>query len=423
MEHDTLTLWPEAAEGDEIGDGRYAFSTDRPETIDELRETVARRIAEGSAIYPRGGGVSLNYGGVPRSPGAAIDLRGLDRLIDYPHADMTVTAEAGMTLAKLRAILREHGQMLSVDAPRADRATLGGLFACDSFSSRRFGWGRPRDAIIGVGFVSGTGELIKGGGRVVKNVAGYDLPKLLTGSLGTLGTIAWMTLKVRPRPERSSILWVPLPNLEESAALLDRLNRSAARPTALDLLNLSAAELVGGPLGLPTSRGVLAIGLEDNASSVEWQIDRLRDEVAPLDSFVVENDAAESLWSALIEFQEEGTGTVGFLANLRPSAVPGFAALFPSERWAIQAHAGNGNVRAQALGRPSFEEVQAAIELGRHEAVAAGGNLILPRCPTDWKDRLLVWGEPRADWALAERIKKALDPAGLLNPGRFVGTI
>ena len=175
-------------------------------------------------------------------------------MIDYPAADMTITVEAGMTLAALRAVLAEKGQRLLVDAPQPDRATLGGIFATNTSGPRRFGAGRPRDQIIGVSFVTSDGALVKGGGRVVKNVAGYDFPKLLTGSIGTLGIITQMTLKVRPIPEASALVWVPMPDVEALGPTLDRLNTSATRPIALELLNPTGARLVGEALGLPTSR-------------------------------------------------------------------------------------------------------------------------------------------------------------------------
>src|SRR6185312_5868323 len=124
----------------------------------------------------------------------------------YPAADMTITVEAGITLAALGAVLAEQHQRLQIDAPDPDRATLGGVFATNTRGPRSFGLGRPRDQIIGVAFVTSDGELVKGGGRVVKNVAGYDFPRLLTGSLGTLGIIAQMTLKVRPMPEASELV-------------------------------------------------------------------------------------------------------------------------------------------------------------------------------------------------------------------------
>ena len=172
-----------------LGDGRNALATLRPAGVEELCQTVREQVALGHAIYPQGGRTALDYGGVPRRPGVAIDTTGISRLIDYPFADMTITVEAGMTLSALRAILAEQGQRVLVDAPDPDRATLGGIYATNTSGPRRYAAGRPRDQIIGVSFVTSEGVVVKGGGRVVKNVAGYDFPKLLTGSMGTLGII------------------------------------------------------------------------------------------------------------------------------------------------------------------------------------------------------------------------------------------
>ena len=400
-----------------------ASATDRPETVDALRGVVIERVAQGHAIYPQGGGTALDYGGVPREPGVAIDTRALSRVIDYPAADMTITVEAGITLAALRAVLAEKGQRLLIDAPQPDRATLGGIFATNTSGPRRFGAGRPRDQILGVSFVTADGALVKGGGRVVKNVAGYDFPRLLTGSLGTLGIIVQMTLKVRPIPEASALVWVPMPDVEGLGPALDRLNTSATRPIALELFNPTGARLAGEALKLPVADWVVALGFEDNAASVAWQLDRLASELGRTDLVVLEAAKADLLWSALTEFQVAEVGPVSFVANLRPSTVVPFVKTLDPSRWAVQAHAGNGIVRGHALGATELEGLALEIERFRAEAVQDGGNLILSRCPTDAKDRLCVWGEPRPDWKLAERVKHVLDPKGVMNPGRFVGTI
>jgi glycolate oxidase FAD binding subunit len=159
--------WPDSPLGGRLGDGRHATATDRPETVDSLRQAVLDRTAQGHALYPQGGGTALDYGGVPRAPGVALDVRGLDGVIDYPAADMTITAQAGITLAALRAVLAAQAQRLLVDAPHPDRATLGGVYATNTSGPRRFGAGRPRDQVIGVSFVTSDGALVKGGGRVV----------------------------------------------------------------------------------------------------------------------------------------------------------------------------------------------------------------------------------------------------------------
>jgi glycolate oxidase FAD binding subunit len=415
--------WPDASTNGTLGDGHPASFTDRPESLDDLRQAVTARVAQGLSIYPQGGRTALDYGGVPRTPGVALDTRALDRVIDYPAADMTITVEAGITARALGAVLAEKGQRLLVDAPQGDRATLGGVYATATCGPRRLGAGRPRDQVIGVSFVNADGAVVKGGGRVVKNVAGYDFPKLLTGSMGTLGIITQLTLKVRPIPEASALCWAAIADPALLDPLLDRLNTSATRPIALELLNPSAARRAGEGLGLPVDSWVLALGFEDNAQSVAWQIDRIRSELGPAEAAVRENADAASLWSALIEFPALELGPISFTANLRPSSVVGFVRDLDPARWAVQAHAGNGIVRGHHLGPAAVDALAPELARLRARAVQEGGNLILPRCPTAWKSVLPVWGEPRADWAIAARVKQALDPAGVMNPGRFVGSI
>ena len=415
--------WPETSLGGVLGDGRHAHATDRPESIEGLCEGVSARVREGHAIYPQGGGTVLDFGGVPRSPGVAIDTRGLGRVIDYPAADMTITVEAGITLKTLQDVLAKENQRLLIDAPDPARATLGGIYATNASGPRRFGAGRPRDQIIGVSFVTSEGVVVKGGGRVVKNVAGYDLPRLLTGSMGTLGVIAQMTLKVRPRPEATAIVWMPLNSLEKTGLAMEALNTSGTRPMAVEVLNREGARVVAGPGGLAVDDWVLAVGLEDNAASVTWQLERLRTELAGTVSEVREGVDAGPLWRALTEFQAMELGTVCVVASLRPSELGGFMKELKQGDWAMQSHAGNGVVRAHALGEWKLEELGAEVDRLRGLAVRGGGNLTLSRCPTEWKERLRVWGEPRGDWRLAEGIKKALDPRGVMNPGRFIGII
>ena len=415
--------WPDSPQGGTLGDGRYASTTHRPDQVDQLCELVRSEVSAGQAIYPQGGRTSLDYGGIPRRPGVAIDTTGIARMIDYPFADMTITIEAGMTLSALRAILAEQGQRVHVEAPDPDRATLGGIYATNTSGPRRFAAGRPRDQIIGVSFVTSEGVVVKGGGRVVKNVAGYDFPKLMTASMGTLGIITQLTLKVRPTPDASAIVWVPFWNPKSVVQTLENLNRSDTRPLAIELLNDAAARVVGQGLGLPTGQSILAIGYEDNSVSVRWQLDRLKSELGRSDIAILEGTDAAPLWDALTQFQAARMGPVSFVANLRPSSVAPFLEVVDPEKWAIQAHAGSGIVRGHALGEWDLPATAAQIVRFRGVAAQDGGSVILSRCPSAWKDDLRVWGDPRPDWAIADRIKVALDPHAAMNPGRFVGNI
>lgn len=417
---------PANPDAGQLGDGRVAVAVDRPESPEALQEVVARRVAEGHAIYPQGGRTALDYGGTPREPGVAIDTTALDRVIDYPAADMTITAQAGITLSALRAVLAEHHQRLTIDAPLPDRATLGGVFACNASGPRRFGAGRPRDMIIGVSFVTSDGEQVKGGGRVVKNVAGYDLPKLLTGSVGTLGVLTQMTLKVRPAPEAAAVAWVDVRDALALTDALNRLNTSATRPMSLDLLNRPAAKAVCKTLGLPELPGewALAVGFEDNAPSVAWQVDRLLQELGrSRDEPIREGVDALATWAALADYPALEVGPITVAASVRLSAVAEFVSAFDPGRWAVLTHAGNGLIRAHAREGQAVEMLAPDVDRLRALAVRYGGNLTIWRCPAESKGRLKVWGEPRADWAINDRVKRALDPRGVMNPGRFVGTI
>lgn len=419
--------WPDSLDAAPLGDGRLASAVDRPSTVEELRDLVARRAFEGLAIYPQGGKTSLNHGGIPGRPGVALDLTGLDQVIDYPAADMTITVQAGITLAKLQEVLATEGQFLPLDAPHPGRATLGGIYATNTCGPRRFGWGRPRDMIIGVSFVTGDGKEVKGGGRVVKNVAGYDFPKLITGSMGTLGPITQMTLKVRPKPEASVLAWASLPEGCDLHGLLKSLNTSLTRPTAIAALNRGGQDCTGKP-AVPGSAGLLVLGFEDNAASVAWQVQTIKQEIPSLDWSAAEGDAAASLWSNLASFPEcDAVNGITIEAHLPRSQGSRFASeidsLIPSD---TLLHAGSGVIVAHLhpeRNGMTQTDLLAKIDQLRHRATDLGGGLILLRCPTELKERLKVWGEPRADWSIMQKIKAALDPAGVMNPGRFVGTI
>ncbi len=415
--------WPASDAGGVLGDGRFAVATDRPRTPEELAEAVRARAAEGLAIYPQGGCTALDYGGVPSRPGVAMSTLGLDRVVDYPHADMTITVEAGMTLAALSAVLAGQGQRLPLDPPEPERATIGGILATQASGPRRFGLGRPRDLIIGVTFASSRGELIKGGGRVVKNVAGYDFPKLLTGSMGTLGVIVQATLKVRPIPETAALVWTPLADAGAVASALERLNVSLTRPVALELLSEPAAREIAGSIDLPIDRYVLVAGFEDNPDSIAWQLEQIRLELDPNDRAEIQGQDCEPLWRALADFQASRIGPFSIQANLCPHSVPGFLDQLDPARMSARAHAGDGIVHAHAIGDWSFEETAAAVSRLQQLAAAEEGYLIVTRCPTDWKSRISVWGLPRADWPLARKVKATLDPLHALNPGRFVDSI
>ena len=399
-----------------------------PHSVAELGDMVRAAAAEGHAVYPQGGRTMLDLGLPPTRKGVALDLRALDQVIDYPARDMTITVQAGITVARLQELLRGENQRLPIDVPRAAEATLGGAIAASVSGPRRYGFGTLRDYVIGITVVNDAGQETKAGGRVVKNVAGYDLCKLYVGSLGTLGIITQVTLKLRPLPEERALVVLRC-EAGRVGAVLDRLHATRTRPVCIDLLNASAARYIGQQAGtpLPDSPWVVAVGFEDNREAVNWQVQQLIKELADgcgrrLDARV--NTATESLWLALVEGAGRPDTALSFKANVLPSETADFcekAAALPDDL-ALQAHAGNGIVNGYAPAGLSPQRAESFLWDCRAWA-GPQGNVVVRRCPSAWKTALPVWGAPRGDAWLMRAVKQQLDPRGLFNPGRFVDGI
>ncbi len=388
---------------------------------------MIRTASEGDrALYPFGGGTMLDYGLPPTRPGYAVDLRGLDQVIDYPARDMTITVQAGITISRLQEVLRGEGQRLPIDVPLPERATLGGAVACNVSGPRRYEFGTLRDYVIGISAMNGLGQEIKAGGRVVKNVAGYDLCKLFTGSLGTLGIITQLTLKVRPLPEQSTLLGLSIAtaNLE---ALLETFHTSRTRPACLEVLSDAVArEVLQGDQQGADAGWVVLVGFEDNHEAVAWQVRQVKQELASTAARALSewsDAAAEPIWSALRDFPLVPEAQLTFKANLLPSALTDFLAKARPHVPRLQAHAGNGIVMGHFASDVEQSQAETAIDQLRAQAVAAQGNLVLLRCPAEWKSVLQVWGRPRGDAWLMRAVKQQLDPRGLFNPGRFLAEI
>src|SRR5688500_5125073 len=211
----------------------------RPATVADVCDIVKQARAVGQGVYPVGGRATLDVGLPPTKSGIALDMTALNQVIDYPARDMTITVQAGITIAALQAELAKESQWLPVDVASPERATLGGAIALNQSGPRRYGFGTLRDYVIGISFVTDDGVEVKAGGRVVKNVAGYDLMKLQIGALGTLGVVTQVTLKVKPRPESAAAVVFGCA-AEAVGVVLDVLHASKSRPCAVELLNIEA---------------------------------------------------------------------------------------------------------------------------------------------------------------------------------------
>ncbi|MFQ3593008.1 MAG: FAD-binding oxidoreductase [Gemmataceae bacterium] len=395
-------------------------------TIDELTVPVQRPadvaalgelVRSAPAVYPIGGGTRLSVGWSPKRPGVAIDLRSLDQVVDYPARDLTITVQAGMTVARLQAILASEKQRLPVEVPAPEQATLGGSIASNISGPRRYGAGTFRDYLIGISTVGPEGVETKAGGRVVKNVAGYDLCKLHTGALGTLGIITQVTLKVRPLPELQALVTLGCDDCR-LGTLLETLHNSRTRPIALELLDTHAAQA----LGMELHPWTVIVGFEDNEAAVEWQVQQVMAELKAIGFVgikVLASEAAEPLWRGLREGLRDPQASLTFKATIRPGQVSPFVQAIRQPALRLHVQVGDGIVRGHlASGVPQAEAI-ALINRVAEQAVPAGGELVIEQAPAAWKPCLPVWGRTSGQWGLMQRVKAALDPQDKFNPGRM----
>ena len=400
-------------------DGFGPLPVRAPESVAELGDLVRGQVSIAEGVYPVGGGTKLHLGLVPTKPGIAVSTLKLNRVIDYPARDMTVTVQAGIPIAELQRVLAGEGQWLPVDVPRPDRATLGGAVAANTSGPRRLGQGTLRDYVIGIGFVSDDGVEVKGGGRVVKNVAGYDLMKLQAGALGTLGVLTHLTLKVKPRPEASALVAFGV-GAAAVGPTLDRLHASQSRPVAVELLNREAAARSG--LSLPeTDPWVILCGFEEKAVTVDWQVKELTAElaVAPVRDLTDLRDPAA--WSALTDLQTGTDNGVTFKANVPPSAVAAFVSAAAQSDIAVHAHAGSGIVFVHLPAEDKPDRAADLIAALSKLTTGGNANLVVTRCPSAWKSSLPVWGRDAGDRAVMRTVKRTLDPTDAFNAGRLWG--
>ncbi len=397
-------------------DGLVPHLVCHPANADQVA-TVLRICGEvAAAVAPWGGGTAMGLGNLPIAVDVVLVLDRLSTLIEHDASNLTATAQAGMTLAALQDHLRQRRQFLPLDPPRPARATVGGTIAANLNGPRRMVYGGVRDVVIGMKMVLATGEQVKAGGKVVKNVAGYDMCKLVVGALGTLGVITEATFKMSPAPERIATI-VARGTTEQALHLADLLFASTLQPSAITLLSAGASAAAG--LG---RSGALAVGVDGFAEAVERH---LRDVTAMAASagllFEVLHDSGhEALWAAVRDFPSPGDGEAVFrltvpLASIGDAVAEvsqaGTGAAFP---YVVHAGAGTLWVRVDpARAGAVFPGLIAA-------ARRVEGHAVMIAAPADIKRGVDVWGPPSGALPIMREIKRQFDPHRVLNPGRFV---
>ncbi len=400
-----------------------------PNTVDEVAQAVALAAEHGLTVLARGGGSRINVGGLPEQIDVLLETSKLTRLLEYEAPDLTCHAEAGLTLAALQAQLARHGQWLALDPSDAEQATLGGILASNASGPKRLRYGTARDLLIGLRVVQANGEIAHSGGRVVKNVAGYDLNKLYIGSLGTLGIIVEANFKLQPLPAIERTVLLTFPNAHDAMQTVIAILGSLLTPSAIELIDAGAANDMSNFFGLnlPTSGYTLAVNFEGGSVSVNRQIDEVlliarRNNALMSDD--VTGEAQNRFWDVV---REHTQGTVTCKAAMLVSQVTPYLQKVEQIcrrhelEAAIVAHAGNGILYIELRpGDATPRIVEAVAELRIH-AQEVRGSMVVERCPVDLKRRINVWGEPGSDFSLMQRLKRQFDPKGTFVKGRFVG--
>ncbi len=405
-----------AAEGDVIL-GARPETVYEPSTVDEAGEVLRESALRGKSLAFIGGGTDLELGTAPRRIDAVVRTGRLARVVEYSPSDQIVVAEAGLTLGELQRTLASHRQRLALDPPLPERKTVGGIIAANAYGPRRARFGSVRDLIIGISFVRADGTLARGGGKVVKNVAGFDLPKLMIGSLGTLGLITTVNFRLHPLPEEEVTLHLPGRSGAGLRSLVRGIKEAQLEPTSVVAAWREA------------DRFDVAVRFEGLRAGIAEQCERLtglvRREAAGACE-TLDEPAARAFWSRHDEVRTTGalrakiTALPTHVERIAGEILPGLLAALTNPGFIWYATLGLGFL----AGAPADAGSAARALLTARERVAGlGGTLTLQAAPSAIRERLDVWGPPPPALPLMQSVKNRLDPETRLSPGRFVGGI
>lgn len=392
-----------------------------PSSQDELAEVVACIATNRWRVLVCGNGSKLHWGGLANGVQLVLSTAGLNKLVEHAIGDMTVTVEAGMKVADLQAILANERQFLPVDPAYSDQATVGGMIATADTGALRQRYGGIRDLLIGISLVRTDGKVAKAGGRVVKNVAGYDLMKLFTGSYGTLGVISQATFRLYPllADSRTVVLTGAIDSIAQVTATL---LSSGLSPTAVELVaapTIASLE-VGRDMGL-------IVRFQSIEVSVQKQAEHLIEagQILGLQCAMLANQDEVSLWQRFRELMDtrpeepQITCKIGVLPSNAAEMLDQFSRFAPSMQIGV-IHAGSG------LGILRFPSLSlAALNQMRELCQAQRGFLTVLEAPIALKQQALkqqfdIWGYPGNALSVMQSIKQQFDPHNLFSPDRFI---
>jgi glycolate oxidase FAD binding subunit len=436
-------------------DGITPAAVARPTSAEEVVEIVKFAAAEGLALIPCGAHTKIGIGMPPTRYDVAVDLTRMDKIAAYDPEDLTLSVEPGVLLRNLQRELGQKGQMLPLGAPFMTRATVGGTVASGVDGPLRLFYGTAREFNLGIEFVTGDGVAGKSGGRVVKNVSGYDLHKLMIGSLGTLGILTKVNFRTFPAPENVRAFIAHFPAVEDTAAFRDKMATSLLRPLTFEILSpqiaalfesAAAGKIEANPLPaglLSRTSWMVATGFSGNSAV----LDRCEREVRSMAEGAGATHLAKrgtddrpadlaAAFGRKREFIPIALESSPACTIMKVSVVPEHLEhALAAMKHAAEDHSLPWGALARGVGviylallpaerdQKSLNCVLATTNRIQEDCAQLAGHSTIPWCPSEWKSALRLWGPERADLALMRKVKNVFDPRGTLAPGRFMGGI
>jgi glycolate oxidase FAD binding subunit len=437
-----------------------------PRNTQDVSEAVQFANREDLAIVPWGSGSKMSMGNPPKRLDLVICTSRMNHMIDVDTSNLTITVEAGVKFRDIQARLateedrcylpledlvteaeevicsdRSHsGCFLPIDPSCSHTATIGGVVATNAAGPRRLLYNLPRDMILGVRVVAPNGDIVGAGGKTVKNVSGYDISKLMVGSMGSLGILCEMTFKLLPLPEKMETLLLFFDSFSEASDLANRIFETTLLPAAVEVMNSTAfANLRMDAIPeVDPNTYVVAVAFEAFQEAVERMVTDIKDMAMASGvktNASIKDHAHLRFWLAVSDLDPtlvgKFPGLIKAKLNYRISEWKGifeFAHKTLAQNGiehTILAHAGSGICLINLLMDPRSDGLvdRAVGVMGQllERSRKAGGNMIIQRAPTRVKNRLNVWGESGSDFIVMKRLKGQLDPSGMMCPGRFVG--
>jgi glycolate oxidase FAD binding subunit len=380
-------------------------------SIEEISDVMKLAAREGLAVAPRGSGTKMHIGDPPRRLDLIVSTARMNEVLEHTLGDQIVRLEAGIKLEDLQEHISDSDQMLAIDPPESG-ATIGGIVAANSSGPRRYRYGTIRDLIIGITVILHDGTVAKAGGKVVKNVAGYDLSKLFTGSLGTLGVIANANFRLHPRPEAARTVAVEVTDPQQAQAVAQAIVHSQVEATAVELHygeneKLLAVLLESIPGGID-AKAETASFLLKQFGEVRALSDEEADRLGPLTSPEVADEVVLKIGAPPVDLAAVLESVLG-ATERKGLAHP-----------RITGHAGTG-VTLVGFSGENEDGAAGFVEELREIWVRRGGNVTLQCAPLTLKQRVSTWDNGGDYLGLVRRVKEKFDPRGGMNPGRFLG--